>query len=218
MGGKVKFDIGIDEVRKSPVIGSLVIGMVAVPEGYQQHLHTMGVKDSKKLYPKTLLKLDRTIRNHFPYRIFKISAEELSKAENINDLEVEYIAKIIKYCYKRFEVRRIYIDCVDVSARLMKLRLQKFGIKEFDNLVIQHYADEIYPVVSAASIVAKAYSDREMSRIRKKFDCGSGEPADKKTRQFIYNSILNNDTEALSIIRKNWITYKREYNKIHNSG
>ncbi|MEC7508046.1 MAG: hypothetical protein VX965_03310, partial [Candidatus Thermoplasmatota archaeon] len=41
--------IGIDEAGRGPVLGPLVVGICAVPEGQESTLRSMGVKDSKDL-------------------------------------------------------------------------------------------------------------------------------------------------------------------------
>lgn len=222
--------LGIDEVRKSPVLGSLIIAGFAVPANYPRYLRVMGVKDSKEIYPKTLKKMDKALRRNFPHKICKIKGSEISKAGNLNDLEAKYFAKIIKHfsnqnyfdsaCPIYLDLNAVYIDCVDITAEKFMLRLsQYFPVHKIDSrfvfeggrkdalLIIEHDADKKYAVVGAASIIAKAASDREMDRIRKKYACGSGEPKDKQTIQFLKKCIKENDIP--DFVRTNWITFRR---------
>ena len=87
---------------------------------------------------------------------------------------------------------RIYADCPDVNENAFGSSLSaKIGnIK----VIAEHKADDRYPVVSAASIVAKVTRDRMMKQIADEFgqDIGSGYPSDEKTTEFIAKWIKEN--------------------------
>ncbi|MEM3615319.1 MAG: ribonuclease HII, partial [Candidatus Methanomethylicia archaeon] len=69
-------------------------------------------------------------------------------------------------------------------------------------------ADAIYPVVSAASIVAKVNRDFIIDKIKEKYgDIGSGYPSDPKTIKFIKKCIESG--EIPDFIRMSWSTIKR---------
>jgi ribonuclease HII len=73
------------------------------------------------------------------------------------------------------------------------------------SLVPEHYADENYTIVGAASILAKAASDNQYRKYKKIYgDFGSGSPADPKTRLFVWQNRHN----PLPIIRTSWNTFK----------
>jgi ribonuclease HII len=61
-------------------------------------------------------------------------------------------------------------------------------------IIARNKADDLYPVVSAASIIAKVTRDRMMDEIRKEFDVniGSGYPSDHYTMDFIRGWIEEN--------------------------
>lgn len=79
-------------------------------------------------------------------------------------------------------------------------------------LVLEHKADFNYPVVSAASIIAKVTRDNEIEKIKNKVgvDFGSGYLTDPKTTEF-----LKNYYELYpEIFRKSWSPYKElKFNK-----
>ena len=53
-------------------------------------------------------------------------------------------------------------------------------------IISRHKADRIYPVVSAASIIAKVERDREVAALRAEWgDFGSGYLTDDKTMAFL---------------------------------
>ena len=99
------------------------------------------------------------------------------------------------------------IDCpstnIESYTSYLKERLNNKNIK----LVVEHKADDTYPVCSAASILAKVTRDREIERLKLevKRDFGSGYPADPKTKAFL-ESYWNKFPE---IFRKSWASYKR---------
>jgi len=204
--------LGIDEVRKSPAIGSIVVcGFVCDSKDLSYLYDELGVRDSKKIQYK-IERLAKVL-DKYPHKVFKIPAEEISVSSNINALEGEYIKEIIKWADSLFKIDQIFIDSLtanpDITRSYIKMRDKRF--------VIEIEADNKYVPVMCASIIAKDRSDIEMAILRKEFDCGSGEPADKKTREFIFNAIKENDQNKLKIIRKKWLTFKREYDKIHQN-
>ena len=80
-------------------------------------------------------------------------------------------------------------------------------------IICRHKADEIYPAVSAASIVAKVIRDREIEKLHEKYgDFGSGYPSDPRTINFVKNSIQNK-IDIDKIVRHQWKTYKSMLNR-----
>ena len=100
--------------------------------------------------------------------------------------------------------------------------LRKQDKKSSINIIAEHKADFNYPVVSAASILAKVTRDAEIhkieQRIRKelsksesdenkggdKINIGSGYPSDPYTQKFL----KENYRKFPAIFRKSWATYK----------
>jgi len=78
-------------------------------------------------------------------------------------------------------------------------------------LVLEHKADLNYPVVSAASILAKVTRDNEIEKIKKKIriDFGSGYMTDPKTIDFLEKYY----EEYPDLFRKSWFPYQDILNK-----
>jgi ribonuclease HII len=77
------------------------------------------------------------------------------------------------------------------------------------SVVAKHFADRDFPVVSAASIVAKVERDAAVSRLRRTHgDFGSGYPSDPKTRIF-FTDWLRREEVLPSFVRKSWKTWAR---------
>ena len=73
-------------------------------------------------------------------------------------------------------------------------------------ILAEHKADANYPVVGAASILAKVTRDREIEKIKEKVgkDIGSGYPSDPITQEF-----LKKNWNKYDFFRKSWETYKK---------
>ena len=174
---------GVDEAGRGPVMGPLVVGAVYVDD--DAALRELGVKDSKKLSPKRREELyDRIIDVAEGYSIITLSAEEIDARRarmSLNMVEMEMFAEAVS-C---MPVTRVYVDCPDPNE-------EKFGNMlsvRIDNTPVtaRHKADDTYPVVSAASILAKVTRDRLIAEISEEFgeNIGSGYPSDPVTISFI---------------------------------
>lgn len=181
---------GVDEAGRGPMFGPLVVGAVSCDD--DAVLQEIGVKDSKKLTPKARDRMfDKITEVADVWVTVPISAEEISTqmmCQSLNMIELEAFVKAVS----GISADVIYVDCPDVKTyRFGSTMSEKLNGR---NVVAAHKADELYPVVSAASIVAKVTRDRMLDDIRKEFDCeiGSGYPSDAKTVRFIEKWIKDN--------------------------
>ena len=101
-----------------------------------------------------------------------------------------------------------YIDCPDVNTE----RLEQFIRKMLSNndvaLFVEHKADVKYPIVSAASIIAKVTRDEEVEKIKREHkleNFGSGYPSDQLTVQWM-KKWINENKEFPDCVRKSWMT------------
>ena len=75
-------------------------------------------------------------------------------------------------------------------------------------IISEHKADINYPVVSAASVIAKVERDAEIKKLSEKFgDVGSGYPHDDETIAFLRKYLLKYN-ELPPFARKSWETIK----------
>jgi ribonuclease HII len=76
------------------------------------------------------------------------------------------------------------------------------------DIVSEHKADRNYPVVSAASIIAKVERDGEVAKLAEKYgDVGSGYPSDEKTIDFLELCIELGDYPEC--VRRSWRPAKK---------
>lgn len=184
-----KIICGIDEAGRGPVIGPMVVAGVWINEGENEILKEMAIKDSKKHTSKQREKHAKKIREMFFHSSIIISPEDidaLRSTMSINELEVHLFATLGKR--KRADV--YYIDSADVDEERFGMEFKKnLGFEA--KIISKHDADNLFPVVSAASIIAKVERDAEMKKIADilqkelSIPIGSGYPSDEKTRLFI---------------------------------
>jgi ribonuclease HII len=185
-----------------------------IKEEDEEKLRKINVKDSKLLTKKQRqLLYKKIIKIAEKYKIIIISPEEIDKAVkghdglNLNWLEANKSAEIIN----DLQPEKAIIDSPSNNINKYKnYLLKKIKIKSV-NLVLEHKADFKYPVVAAASIIAKVARDKEIEKIKDKIkiDFGSGYMSDPKTVEFLENNYENHN----ELFRKSWLPYKDILNK-----
>jgi ribonuclease HII len=181
---------GIDEAGRGSVMGPLVVGSVCI--GSDSPLRDIGVKDSKKLSPAVRERMFDLITDACDSTCTVVASaadiDERRKRQSLNIIELDMFLESVS----GMKADVVYADCPDVNesdfSAIMTVRLN--GVK----VVAEHKADDTYPVVSAASIIAKVTRDRMMESISKEFgvDVGSGYPSDHFTMDFIEKWIKDN--------------------------
>jgi ribonuclease HII len=177
-----------------------------------QVLIKLGVKDSKLLSPKKRESLALGInREEESHHIVKIAPKEIDKAvesgrklHKLNRLEAKTMTQVIDAL--RPDIA--YVDAADVLEDRFKQHIQEdlsFRVR----IISKHKADKTYPVVSAASILAKVERDRVIADLRCEYgDFGSGYLADPKTLFFL-RSWLKCNHDYPDCVRKSWKPAKK---------
>ncbi len=156
-------------------------------------------------------------------------------ARSLNQLEIETCARLIR----DIRPARAYIDLPQVigqrSARALRqeaatgtlhsesetgprrARVERTAFVTFLRqlldfeleLVVENLADEHYPVVAAASIIAKVERDAAIAELRRRYgDFGSGYPSDERTVRFL-EEYLAAHGRLPSCARSTWRTARR---------
>ena len=207
---------GVDDAGRGPVIGPLVIAGVLFEEQDLPKLKDLGVKDSKLLSPQKRETLATQIKalaliHHTvwlsPAEIDRV-VESKRKLHKLNRLEAQAMAKAITILKPDIA----YVDASDILADRFAEHIAEsltFSLK----IVSEHKADVKYPVVSAASIIAKVERDKEICRLQKKHgNIGCGYPSDPNTINFLENWIKKFGSYP-DFVRKSWKTAKRVQSK-----
>ena len=208
---------GVDEAGRGCVIGPLVIAGVLAKEEILPVLTKLGVKDSKLLSPQKRESLAVEIRRLTDKHIIvKLSPLEIDrvvesgrKLHKLNRLEAENMARIID----ALNPEEAYVDAADVLEERFKHHIQE-RMKSNARIVSKHKADKIYPVVSAASIIAKVERDREIALLTAQYgDFGSGYLTDPKTMIFL-KQWLDKHGDYPDCVRKSWKPAKKAKNEL----
>ena len=201
---------GIDEAGRGPVIGPLILCGVCFEESQLTFLKEIGVRDSKKLSPKRRKELAKTIKDKcFSFEIIKVSAKEIDKRETdritLNRLEELKMVDIIN----KLKPDVIYIDAVDVNEERFGKSIERSLDYSPNKIISKHRADDTFPIVSAASIIAKDTRDDVIDKFKQKYgDIGSGYPSDKRTTDFLRNWVKKNKSFP-PFVRISWETTKK---------
>lgn len=207
---------GVDEAGRGCVIGPLVVAGVMVKAEKLPILTELGVKDSKLLTPKKRELLYPVIlqlaeKHHtiqvMPFQIDK-AVESARKLHKLNRLEAQTMAQVIE----ALKPDEVYVDAADTVDYRFGNHIREC-LKTKTRIISKHKADRIYPIVSAASIIAKVERDREVAALREAYgDFGSGYLTDDKTMIFLKQLLEHND-DYPSFVRKSWKPAKRAKNE-----
>ena len=206
--------IGIDEAGKGPVIGSMFIGFAIITletlqdlNSFQDMLKSIGVKDSKQFTPKNRNNVYQELKKNIDMKYVQLTPAAIdlnnSRGGKLNELEVQGIITIL-------ETEKPQLVIIDALTS----RPDKFGsdiLKRLSfecKIISENKADVNYPIVGAASIIAKELREQEVEQIKKNIgvNCGSGYPSDPNTIEFLKNNWNNKEYDF--IFRKSWETYK----------
>ena len=196
---------GVDEAGRGPVIGPMVVCGLSVES--DKPLKALKVKDSKKLTPEKREELDPKIRKIARVQLVEIPADQIDSLRermSLNKLEARVFASIIdSLCPDK-----AYVDAADTDQERFG-RLVKRSLKREIPIVSEHKADDTYPVVSAASIVAKVERDRRIAEIEAELGepIGSGYTHDPITISFI-ESWVKARKKFPPYTRESWLTSK----------
>lgn len=197
---------GIEESGRGPVIGPMIMCGCMIKEEDEPNLVKLGVKDSKLLTHKKREFLFDKIKKICRYKIIIVEPTEidgalLSDDLNLNWLEAVKSAEIIN----ELQPDKAIIDSPSNNVDKYKRYVKKLLNKDIE-IVVEHKADVNYPIVSAASILAKVTREIEVAKIKKKIgaDFGSGYSSDPQTRDFVEK----HHSEYPGIFRETWSTHR----------
>jgi ribonuclease HII len=203
---------GVDEAGRGCVMGPLVVAGVLIDERRQSRLVELGVKDSKLLSKHRRLQLDKQIKRiAIAIHVINLAPIEIDKAVNrqrrlykLNRLEAQTMAKIIEVLNPDVAI----VDAADVWADRYKQHIAEC-LSLPVQIISKHKADRNYPIVSAASIVAKVERDRQIDVLKAQHgDFGSGYLSDPKTRAFL-KALAENYDEYPMYVRRSWKPAKK---------
>ena len=197
---------GVDEAGRGPVIGPMAVAGVCVESDVP--LRQLNVRDSKKLSPERREALAPEIRKIGTHEVLIVPAEDIDAMREqmtLNDFEAKLFATILD----RLRPEVAYVDSADVNEFDFRRSIATHLNFEVE-IVSKHEADDLFPVVSAASILAKVTRDAEMRKIEEELGTkiGSGYSHDVETIGFLTKWLAEKGTLPPHA-RASWDTSRR---------
>jgi ribonuclease HII len=180
---------------------------VTIDKKDERGLVELGVKDSKQLTPKQRTRLAKEIERiaHSvvvirvqPCKIDSYRAQKI----NLDRIEAMKMAQIIDMCGSSC----IYLDALTSNPERFAKLVSGYMQTKSAKIVAENFADQKYPVVSAASIIAKVERDKAIEMLKKKLnrEFGNGYPHDERTIEFVKELLKKG--KLPSYVRQSWVT------------
>lgn len=207
--------LGVDEAGRGPMIGPMVVAAAAAPPRVAERLTLFGVRDSKTLTPRSRERLRSLLLSLLSFAAVRVvEPAEIDAAVygethvNLNYLEASVAAELVEEALKTCRVEKVFVDSPDPVAERFGEHLSRL-LEGRVPIVAENDADKKYPIVSAASIIAKTERDRLVEELKKRYgDFGSGYPSDQRTRAWA-RRWLSEHGEPPPIARKSWKSWSR---------
>jgi ribonuclease HII len=202
-------------------MGPLAVAALAVPaEGGEDRLREMGVRDSKKLLPAKRASIAASLSD-WPHKVIEVPASDvdaLRSTASLNVVEARIFASatlgVISLLGGGARVA-VYLDAADTSEATFERYFSGAisdapGAEAVVSVVSRHEADDLFPVVSGASVLAKEHREAAVARIREELgeDFGSGYPGDARTIAFLEKWITDKGVLPPHT-RRSWRTAQR---------
>jgi ribonuclease HII len=156
----MQFVLGVDEAGRGPLAGPVAVGVVAVPERFDVAREFVGVKDSKQLSEKKREVLFEMLKA----RVAQGDARFTVCYASASTIDGCGITAVVRAAVCR-GVRALAAEPGDTKVYLDGLL---YAPREYAQETIVH-GDDLIPIISLASIVAKVSRDRLMARYAKRF-------------------------------------------------
>jgi ribonuclease HII len=197
-----EFRFGVDEAGKGPVLGPMVAACVA---GDPDALPA-DVDDSKRLSPGRREGIATAVREHSGLRVgvARVGVDRIDDpGTDMNGLTVDAHARAVTRAGVDAGERGV-CDAADTDPQRFARRVAAAhgGVK----VTAEHGADETYPLVSAASVVAKVERDAAVAALAAEYGAvGSGYPSDPTTREFLREYVREHGSLP-ACARSSWST------------
>jgi ribonuclease HII len=199
---------GVDEAGKGAVVGSMYVAGVMIEQSELHIMTDLDVRDSKSISPKRreALATEMMGMDVITIHVVEVSANRIDRLREemtMNDILVIAFSEVLRELLPD----KAFVDSVDVNPERFANNIKKRGI--VSEIVSEHKADQHYPIVSAASIIAKVSRDRSMRRLEVVVGkrMGSGYPSDQITRRFLHTLVDRfPEDEMPDYVRHSWKT------------
>ena len=188
-------------------MGPMVLAIASIEKRDEDKLLEIGVKDSKLLSAKqreSQLKQLKVVLHEFSFTAVQAKEIDLLRdRKSLNEIEAMRVGELLNGLKRKPDL--VYVDSPDILQENFAKRIRKY--LDFSTVLrTEHKADLNYPIVSAASIIAKVNRDACINEIAKKHGkVGSGYSHDPITIKFLKDFIAKNKCLP-DFARKSWLT------------
>lgn len=165
--------IGTDEAGKGERRGGLVVVAFGIKREDLSKLIVVGVSDSKRLNIEQLSETARKLETLGIYAIEKLDSEQFNmrwkQIGNLNNLLEEMhtnaISKLMKLSFLKWKGARSYVVFIDKFKSTQSSIMSSISIPDNLGIFIKYFEEhkaEKYPVVGAASILAKFFYEKAL--------------------------------------------------------
>lgn len=202
---------GIDEAGRGPAVGPLVLAVAVVEKKREDELREFGARDSKELTAEKRRSVWDSLQGALlEFGTAHVQAHEidaLRTRNSLNEIEAMRVGHLLNSLKTKPEIA--YLDSPDPESGNFAVRVQKY-INFECILRAEHKADVNYPVVSAASIIAKLERDMAVRNLELEYNCviGTGYSHDPATIRFIKEYTHKNNSLP-HCARRTWLTSQR---------
>ena len=218
---------GIDEAGRGPVLGPMVYAIAVCPLSKYEQLKQMEVKDSKVLSEEERETLFRTINSNpdlVHWQVHVLHASHISRnmlglyPNNLNALSHNSALGLVRSLVGAgINVKELYVDTVGPPGPYQDKFTKQFPTTQ---TTVSAKADDLFPIVSAASICAKVCRDWIISNwefetpVSENVEYGCGYPADPKTSQWLASEAQRDSLFAFpNFVRFSWSTARNVIDK-----
>ena len=162
------YTLGIDEAGRGPVLGPLVYAIFICQKGLEGELRSLGVQDSKEMTPESRLAVLDRLRGisgqGWCFRVIspqEISNSMLQQNVNLNELSFKGVYSLLDRVIKELSLKidHVYVDTLGSPEKYEAKLSSRYPEIKF---TVSTKADSIFPIVGAASIVAKVTRDARL--------------------------------------------------------
>jgi ribonuclease HII len=199
--------LGFDEAGRGCVLGPMVVGGYMLTEDMAKTVREAGGRDSKGMSATRREAIVPELEAlAVQWRTVALSPTAID-AGNLNELEEQTFARIAA----ELAPDRVQIDAPVPPSGLGRFQRKMAALMHMpvDHVEVANQAEDRFPAVGAASVLAKVERDSAIAALRDDFgDIGSGYPSDPKTRRFL-TQLLEDGEPLPPVVRTRWDTIRR---------
>ena len=209
----MEYEVGIDEAGRGPVIGPMVYAVCAWPISQKERYASLGFADSKTMTEKKREQLFANLKSETEiiYETDILTPEYICnlmlgrEKVSLNVISMESAEGLIRRLLRKgLNIRNVYVDTVGIAESYQARLHAKFSSIEFK---VCPKADSLFPVVSAASIVAKVTRDHVIESYKDEIgNIGSGYPSDPVTQDWLKKNLHPVFAFPSKYVRMSWKT------------